>query len=47
MEAFRDPYADVRQSIRRLRLSPFVAHNDEIWGFVYDVEDGRLHQVEP
>ena len=45
LESFADPYADVRQSIRRLRLSPFIAHKDHIRGFVYDVDTGRLHEV--
>jgi carbonic anhydrase len=45
LEAFRDPFADVRQSINRLRLSPFVKYKDDISGFVYDVADGRLHPV--
>lgn len=45
LEAFLDPYDDVRQSIKRLQLSPFVAHKDHIRGFVYDVADGRLHEV--
>ena len=44
-EAFRDPYASVRQSIRRLHLSPFLLCKDEILGYVYDVESGRLNQV--
>jgi len=45
LEAFLDPYDDVRQSINRLLLSPFIAHKDNIRGFVYDVADGRLHDV--
>ncbi|HAP74785.1 MAG TPA: carbonic anhydrase [Acidimicrobiaceae bacterium] len=45
LEAFLDPYDDVRQSINRLRLSPFVKHKDHIRGFVYDVNDGLLHEV--
>jgi len=45
LECFTDPYADVRQSINRLQHSPFVRHKDHIRGFVYDVEDGRLHEV--
>jgi carbonic anhydrase len=44
-EAFRDPYASVRQSIRRLHLSPFLPCKDEILGYVYDVECGKLVQV--
>jgi carbonic anhydrase len=46
LEAFSDPYEDVRQSIQRLRLTPFVPHKDSITGFVYDVTDGLLHRVE-
>jgi len=45
IEAFSDPYVDVKQSIRRLRLSPFVPHQDHISGFVYDVDNGQLHPV--
>lgn len=46
LEAFLDPYDDVRQSINRLLLSPFVRHKDHITGFVYDVATGELHPVE-
>ena len=45
LESFLDPYDDVRQSIKRLHLSPFVLHKDNIRGFVYDVADGCLHEV--
>ena len=45
LESFLDPFDDVRQSIKRLHLSPFVLHKDFIRGFVYDVSDGRLHEV--
>ena len=45
LEAFLDPYDDVRQSINRLHLNPFVRHKDHIRGFVYDVADGTLHPV--
>ncbi|MFM7046233.1 MAG: carbonic anhydrase, partial [Ilumatobacteraceae bacterium] len=45
LESFADPFADVLQSINRLRHSPFVRHKDHIRGFVYDVADGRLHEV--
>ena len=46
LEAFKDPYQDVRQSIRRLQSSPFVPHKDHIRGFVYEVETGNLAEVE-
>lgn len=46
LEAFPDPDADIRQSIRRLRESPFLEHKDAIRGFVYDVRSGRLIEVD-
>lgn len=45
LECFSDPYTDTRQSINRLQHSPFVPFKDHIRGFVYDVADGRLHEV--
>ena len=45
VESFRDPFEDVRQSIGRLHMSPFIVHKDHVRGFVYDVTDGRLHEV--
>ena len=42
LESFRDPFADVRQSMKRLRHSPFVKYKDHISGFVYDVDSGKL-----
>ena len=45
IEAFADPDADVRQSMRRLAHSPFLPHLDHVRGFVYDVTDGRLREV--
>lgn len=47
LESFEDPYADVRQSMQRLQHTPFVPHKDHIRGFVYNVSDGRLYEVEP
>lgn len=46
LETFGDPYADVQQSIQRLRMTPFIPYKDHISGFVYDVTDGVLHEVE-
>jgi len=45
LEAFSDPDADVRQSIARIQASPFLLHKDEVRGFVYEVESGRLREV--
>jgi carbonic anhydrase len=44
-EAFPDLDADVRQSIARVKASPFVPHKDAVRGFVYEVESGRLREV--
>ena len=45
LEAFPDLDADVRQSIARIRASPFIPHRDAVRGFVYEVESGRLREV--
>ena len=44
-EAFDDVQADVRQSIARIRSSPFIPRKDSVRGFVYDVRTGRLDEV--
>lgn len=44
-EMFADAGQDVRQSIARLKASPFIPHKDAIRGFVFDVETGKLHEV--
>ena len=44
-EAFPDLDEDVRQSIARIKASPFVPRKDRISGFVYDVHDGSLREV--
>jgi carbonic anhydrase len=45
-EAFSDLDEDVRQSIARIKASPFIPHKDSIRGFVYEVETGRLREVD-
>jgi carbonic anhydrase len=45
LEAFADVDADVRQSIARVKASPFVPNTDRVRGFVYEVETGRLREV--
>lgn len=45
MEAFPELDADVRQSIARIKASPFIPHKDEVRGFVYEVETGALREV--
>src|SRR4051812_27238033 len=43
-ETFTDLDADVRQSMERIRTSPFLRSRDAR-GFVYDVENGELREV--
>jgi carbonic anhydrase len=43
-EAFPDLDEDVRQSIARIKASPFIPHKN-VRGFVYQVEDGKLREV--
>ena len=45
LDGFDDVEEDVRQSMRRLRMSPFLPHKDHIRGFVYEVETGLLREV--
>ncbi|GGJ78633.1 hypothetical protein GCM10011583_07770 [Streptomyces camponoticapitis] len=45
-EAFTDLEEDVRQSVRRITVSPFLPHTDAVRGFVFDVATGRLEEVE-
>ena len=44
-EAFDDLDEDVRQSIARIKASPFIPRTDAVRGFVYEVETGRLREV--
>ena len=44
-EAFTDLDEDVRQSIGRIKASPFVPVKDSVRGFVFDVSTGKLREV--
>jgi carbonic anhydrase len=44
-EAFPDLGEDVRQSIARIKASPFIPHRDAVRGFVFDVATGKLNEV--
>ena len=43
LQSFADPYEDVRASIARIEVSPFIEHGGRVSGFVFDVSDGLLH----
>jgi carbonic anhydrase len=44
-ESFSDLAEDVRQSIARIKASPFVPNKDSVRGFVFDVATGKLTEV--
>jgi carbonic anhydrase len=45
IESFGDLDADVRQSILRVRRSPFLVHRELVRGFVYDVDSHELREI--
>jgi carbonic anhydrase len=45
-ESFSDLETDVRQSISRIKASPFIPRKESIRGFIYEVETGRLREVD-
>jgi carbonic anhydrase len=45
MESFTNPEDDVRQSMARVKASPYIPHKDEVRGFVYNVSSGHLTEV--
>jgi carbonic anhydrase len=47
VESFSDLDSHVRQSIARVRESPFLIHRDRVRGFVYDLASHRLREVYP
>lgn len=47
VEAFADVEQDVRQSMQRVRTSPFLPHTDDVRGFVFDVTTGLMTEVDP
>jgi carbonic anhydrase len=45
LEAFSDLERDIRQSIARIKASPFVPNKGSVRGFIFDVTTGRLQEV--
>ena len=45
VEAFDDLDEDVRQSVARIKASPFIPRKESVRGFVYEVETGRMREV--
>ncbi len=44
-ESFTDLVEDVRQSIARIKASPFIPHADAVRDFIFDVATGLLTEV--
>jgi carbonic anhydrase len=44
-ESFTDLDADLRQSMERVRRSPFLVDTTKVRGFVFDVHTGELREV--
>jgi len=45
IESFADLDSGVRESVARVRSSPFLLHRGRVRGFVYELETGRLREV--
>ena len=45
LEAFPKLEEDVRQTIARIKASPFIPHKDRVRGFVYDVKSAKVKEV--
>jgi carbonic anhydrase len=45
IEAFREVKDSVKQSMERVRRSPFVPYTDHVRGFVYDVRTAAITEV--
>ena len=42
---FSDVFADMRESIARVRECPWIPHRDSVRGFVFDVATARIDEV--
>lgn len=43
---FSDLEGDVRGALERIKASPFIPRTDSVRGFVYEVETGRVREVQ-
>jgi carbonic anhydrase len=44
--AFTDLEESVREGVGRIRTDPFIPRKEHVRGFIYEVESGRLREVE-
>jgi carbonic anhydrase len=42
---FTDVYADMRESITRVRACPWIPHREDVRGFVFDVATAQINEV--
>ena len=45
VHTFTDLEQNLRDSVERIKSSPFIPNNDSVRGFVYEVETGALREV--
>jgi carbonic anhydrase len=45
VHTFDDLDQNVRDSVEKIKTSPFVPHTDSVKGYIYEVETGRLREV--
>ena len=45
LEAFANLEQDVQQSVARINASPFIPHKEQVRGFIYDCDSGKLTEV--
>jgi carbonic anhydrase len=43
--SFPDLEQDVRDSVQRIKASPFIPHKDSVRGFIYDTKTGELRET--
>ena len=45
--SYKDPEENTREQIREVRSHPWIAKDVPVRGFIFDVETGRLREVQP
>lgn len=45
IHAFADVAEDTRQAVATLKASPYLIHTDNVYGFVHNVDTGRIEPV--
>jgi len=44
--SYKDPEENTREQIKKVRSHPWIAKDVPVRGFIFDVDTGRLHEVE-